>query len=170
MVIQPQNRTVARVSGGVSIAIGLIALLWPQTTARFLAVVVGLFLFAEAIFSLITRDRGTVLTWTAVGQAVVGLLVALLLVISPGDALRIIVVMIAIWIIIRAGVQLWMAFQMRGTAGLPMIIAVFGAISLIVGLLLVRNPEAGVVAFSWLIGTYAIVTGTVMLMISSRSV
>lgn len=169
MIIQPASPNLARISGGVSIGIGLIALLWPEATAQFLAIVVGLFLLADAVFSLMAQNRGRVLTWTAAAQAAVGVLIAILLLAFPANALRIIVVMIAIWILFRAGVQLWMAYQFRDSAGVPMIVAVMGAISLIVGILLIRNPEAGIVAFSWLIGAYAIVTGTVMLVVASRS-
>lgn len=169
MITVPSSPTIARIGGGTSVAIGLVALLWPQATAQLLAVVVGVFLLVDAGVSLLSGGRGRVFTWTAAAQAVVALLVGLFLVISPDNALRIMVVLIAIWVIIRAGVQLWAAMQFRGTPGVPVIVGVFGGISLLVGLLLFRNPEAGVVAFSWLIGIYAIISGSIMLFLASRA-
>lgn len=169
MITIPTSPSIARVGGTVSIGIGLVALLWPQATAQLLAVIVGLFLLVDSGVSLLSGRRGRVDTVTAVAQALVALLVGVFLVISPANALRIMVVLIAVWVIIRAGVQLWAALQLRGTPGLPVVVGVFGGISLLVGLLLFRNPEAGIVAFSWLIGIYAIVSGGMMLLLASRA-
>lgn len=169
MIVFPKNRTISIVSGGLSIALGLVALIWPAVTAEFLALLVGLFLVAEALFSFLSRGRGTLFTWTAAAQGVVGLFVALFLVVMPGTALRVLVMMIAVWIVIRAGVQLWAAIQFRNLTGVPLFVGLFGGISLLVGILLISRPEAGIVAFAWLIGIYAIVSGVLILMWGLRS-
>ncbi|MFW5695600.1 MAG: HdeD family acid-resistance protein [Alkalispirochaeta sp.] len=169
MIVFPRNRTISVVSGSISIAVGLVALVWPAVTAEFLALLVGVFLVGEALFSFLSRGRGTLFTWTAVAQGVVGLFVALFLVLMPGVALRVLVMMIAVWIVIRAGVQLWTAFQFRNLTGVPMFVGLFGGISLLVGILLISRPEAGIIAFAWLIGIYAIVSGVLILMWGLRS-
>ena len=169
MIVFPKNRTISVVSGSVSIAVGLVALIWPAVTAEFLAFLVGVFLVGEALFSFLSRERGALFTWTAVAQGVVGLVVALFLVVMPGAALRVLVMLIAIWIVIRAGVQLWAAFQFRNLSGVPLFVGLFGGISLLVGFLLISRPEAGIVAFAWLIGIYAIISGVLILTWGLRS-
>jgi uncharacterized membrane protein HdeD (DUF308 family) len=169
MIVFPKNRTISVVSGGLSIALGLVALIWPSVTAEFLALLVGVFLVAEALFSFLARRRDALFTWTAVAQGFVGLFVALFLVIMPGTALRVLVMMIAVWIVVRAGVQLWTAVQFRNLTGVPMFVGLFGGISLLVGILLISRPEAGIIAFSWLIGIYAIISGVLILMWGLRT-
>ena len=169
MIILPKNKTLATVSGSISILIGLAALVWPSMTAQILAFLVGLFLLADALFSLFVRDRGALFTWTAVAQAVVGIIVALFLVVMPGAALQLLVTLIAVWIVLRAGIQLWGAIQLRGIAGASLFVGIIGGVSLLVGILLISNPEAGIIAFSWLIGVYAVVSGVVIVLWSRRS-
>ena len=169
MIVFPKNRTISVVSGSVSIAVGLVALIWPAVTAEFLAFLVGVFLVGEALFSFLSRERGALFTWTAVAQGVVGLVVALFLVVMPGAALRVLVMLIAIWIVIRAGVQLWAAFQFRNLGGVPLFVGLFGGIPLLGGFLLISRPEAGIVAFAWLIGIYAIISGVLILTWGLRS-
>lgn len=169
MIVFPKNRTVSVIAGGLSILVGLVALVWPSITAEFLAFLVGLFLLVDAVFSFFTRDRRALFTWTAVAQGVVGLIVAVFLVVMPNVALRILVMFIAAWIVVRAAVQLWTAIQLRDLAGVPLFVGLFGGISLLVGILLLTRPEAGIVAFSWLIGIYAIASGVIILLWGLRS-
>ena len=169
MIVFPKHRTVSVIAGGLSILVGLAALVWPSITAEFLAFLVGLFLFSEAVFSFFTRDRRALFTWTAVAQGVVGLFVAVFLLLMPGAALRVLVMLIAVWIVVRAAVQLWTAIQLRDLAGVPLFVGLFGGVSLLVGILLLTRPEAGIIAFSWLIGIYAIVSGVIILLWGLRS-
>ncbi|MFO8063656.1 MAG: DUF308 domain-containing protein [Spirochaetia bacterium] len=169
MVVFPKNKTISILSGGLSILIGLVALGWPSITAEVLALLVGVFLLGEALFSFLTRERDALFTWSAVAQGFMGLFLALFLVLMPGAALRVLVMLIAIWVVIRAGVQLWTAFQFRRLSGAPLFVGLFGGISLLVGLLLFARPEAGIIAFSWLLGIYAVISGVFILLWGLRS-
>lgn len=159
MIAFTQNRTILTISGAIAVAIGLAALIWPSITARIFAFLVGAFFLTEAIVDFVSRGRTRLYTWSSIIQGVVGLAVALILVVSPGSALRIVVVMIAIWLLIRGVLHAYVAVEARRQSGFPMLSGVTGAVSILVGLLLAFRPEAGIVAFSWLIGIYAILTG-----------
>ena len=126
MIVFPKNKTISLLSGGLSIVVGLVALGWPSITAEVLAVLVGVFLLGEALFSFLTRERDALFTWSAVAQGFMGLFLALFLVIMPGAALRVLVLLIAVWVVIRAGVQLWTAFQFRSLSGAPLFVGLFG--------------------------------------------
>jgi uncharacterized membrane protein HdeD (DUF308 family) len=51
MIVFPERKTISIASGATSIAIGLIALVWPTMTAQVLALMVGAF----------SSDRGALL-------------------------------------------------------------------------------------------------------------
>lgn len=168
MIVFTTNKPLLTVSGVVAIGIGAAALIWPSITARVFAFLVGAFFLVEALLDFFSRDRGGLYTWTAVAQGAVGLIVALMLVLMPGAALRIVVLLIAIWLLVRGGLQLYVAFQNRDFAGFPLFSGMTGGISAIVGLLLFFRPEAGIVAFSWLVGIYAVLTGVLALLWARR--
>lgn len=168
MIVFPERKPISIASGAVSIGIGLIALVWPTMTAQVLALMVGAFLLIEALFSFLTRDRRALFTWSAVAQGFVGLSIALFLLLMPGTALRLVVLMIALWIVVRAGIQLWTAWTLRSFTGVPLFVGLTGALSLLVGVLLLTRPEAGIIAFSWLIAVYLIGSGVLVLMWGTR--
>ncbi|MFP4485264.1 MAG: HdeD family acid-resistance protein [Spirochaetaceae bacterium] len=164
MIVFTTNRTLLTVSGAISALLGFVALIWPGITVQILAVVVGVFLLAEALLSLLVRRRGMVLTWSAVLQGLVGIVVALFLVVMPGTAVRVIVMIIAVWLVLRAIVQAAIAVQNRTVSGAALFMGMVAAISLLVGALLIFRPEAGVIAAAWLLGIYAIVTGALAIL------
>lgn len=163
MIIFPKRKSVSIAGGSLSILLGLAALIWPSVTAEIVTALIGAFLLMDAVFSFLSQDRRAVFTWAAVAQGAVGLVVALLLVFAPGTALRVLVILIALWVVIRSAIQLWIAFQYRSTRGAPLFAGLTGALSLLVGILLLVRPEAGIIAFSWLVGLYAVISGGLMI-------
>lgn len=168
MIAYTQNKTLLYVGGTLSVAIGAAALIWPSITARIFAFIVGAFFLTEAIIDFVSSGRRRLFTWSAIVQGVIGIVIALMLVLAPGTALQLVVVMIAIWMMVRGVLHLWVAFQNRNAVGFPMFAGGAGAISAVVGLLLIFRPEAGVIAFSWLIGIYAILIGVFSLIWARR--
>ncbi|MFP4152972.1 MAG: HdeD family acid-resistance protein [Alkalispirochaeta sp.] len=168
MIAFTRNRALLTVNGVLAVGIGVIALLWPSITARIFAFLVGALFLIEGLFDFFSRGRAGLYTWTAIIQGVVGIVIALLLVLMPGAALRIVVLMIAVWLLIRGTLHLFVGFENRGYPGFPMLAGGTGVMSVIVGLLLLFRPEAGIVAFSWLVGIYAILTGVFSLMWAQR--
>jgi len=169
MIVVTTNRTLPLLSGIISLVLGLAALVWPGITAEVLAVIVGVFLVAESLLSFLVRQRATLNTWSAVLQGLVGLVVALFLIVLPGTAVRVVVMIMAVWLLLRGVLQGVLAFQSREISGAPLFVGLIAAISLLVGALLVFRPEAGVVAFAWLLGIYAIVSGAVSVLWSRRA-
>ena len=169
MIVVTTNRTLPLLSGIISLVLGLAALVWPGITAEVLAVIVGVFLVAESLLSFLVRQRATLNTWSAVLQGLVGLVVALFLIVLPGTAVRVVVMIMAVWLLLRGVLQGVLAFQSREISGAPLFVGLIAAISLLVGALLIFRPEAGVVAFAWLLGIYAIVSGAVSVLWSRRA-
>ena len=122
----------------------------------------------ESVVGFFTRDRSQLHTWSTIVQGVVGLIVALVLVIAPGAALRFVVLLIAAWLLVRGAIHLYLSIKAGDNPGIAMVSVTSGVISAIVGLLLLVRPEAGVIAVSWLVGIFAILTGTFSLLLARR--
>lgn len=169
MIVVATNRTLPMVSGIISLALGLVALVWPGITVQVLAVIIGTFLLAESLLSFLVRRRTAIFTWSAVLQGLVGIVLALFLIVLPGTAVRVVVMIMAVWLLLRGVVQAILAVWSRGISGAPLFVGLIAAVSLLVGALLILRPEAGVVAFAWLLGIYAIVSGAISILWSRRA-
>lgn len=169
MIVYSTNRTLLMTNGAIAVILGVLALLWPGITAQVLTVLIGLFLLADAVMTFFVRNRGRIPTWSAIAQGIVGLLVPLLIVLMPEAAVRIVIVLFALWIMLRGVVQLTISWGHRSIPGMVGYTGMAGLVSLLVGILLLTRPEAGIVAFSWLLGIYAIVTGGVALLWGYRA-
>lgn len=169
MIVFSTNRTALTISGAVSALLGFAALVWPGITAQILAVIVGVFLLVESLIGLLAGKRSGFVIWSAALQGLVGLAIALFLIVLPGTALRVIVLVIAVWLALRGLIQAVIAVQNRRVPGAAMFLGMIAAISLLVGALLIFRPEAGIIAFSWLLGIYAIVSGAISMLWAQRA-
>lgn len=169
MIVFSTNRTALTISGAVSALLGFAALVWPGITAQILAVIVGVFLLIESLIGLLAGKRSGFVIWSAALQGLVGLAIALFLIVLPGTALRVIVLVIAVWLALRGLIQAVIAVQNRRVSGAAMFLGMIAAISLLVGALLIFRPEAGIIAFSWLLGIYAIVSGAISMLWAQRA-
>jgi len=102
------------------------------------------------------------LTWGWWLVALVGLLsivAGVIIVVKPGDSLATLAVIAGIFLLLDGILELAESF-MRTTRNRG-VVALFGAITAIVGVLLIRHPVGGVTAVALLIGLWLIVIGVI---------
>jgi uncharacterized membrane protein HdeD (DUF308 family) len=154
--------------GLLAIAFGIILLAWPGATVLVLLVVFGIFAVIDGIVDVIlaialASDKQQ-WGWTLV-KGVVGLLIGIVILTRPDVALTVVVVLIAIWAILSGFIELAAAFDMPPDSGRGFV-GLFGAISVIVGVLLLAVPFTTVFVFIVIVGIYAIVAGIIGFILS----
>ena len=106
----------------------------------------------------------TRLWWLTLGVGLLSIAAGIVVLTKPGDSLATIAVIVGIFIAIDGIVVLLSALrhgtQSRGMATL------IGIVSLVVGVLLIRHPIAGVTAVALLVGIWLIVIGAVRLVLA----
>lgn len=154
--------------GIIWIALGIILLSWPDSTVRVLLYIVGIFALIGGAIDLI---RSIVLAsqkekWVlSLVSGLVGLLIGGVIISRPDVALAVVIAFIAIWTIIVGFVEIVVAFDLPPMSGRGLI-GVLGAISIIIGIILIAYPIETVWVAIIIISIYAFAVGIMRIIIA----
>jgi uncharacterized membrane protein HdeD (DUF308 family) len=166
-----QARSLFVLRGIVSILFGIGALAWPGITIVFLVAFVGAYLFIDGVIAIVSairarheRERWPMLLL----EGILGIAVGIYSFIFPGIAAVSWLYVIAAWAIITGVLQLATAFRLRKALTSEWFLVLGGLASIVLGILFVLMPLAGLFVWVWLIGIYAIVFGVLFLGLAWR--
>ena len=160
------------IRGVMAIALGVFAFMRPQETIGALVLVFGAIALLDGIFAVVASIAGRDLTsdwWVLLLQGLLGIGVGVLTLFNPAITAVALLVYIAVWAIGMGVLQVIAAVQLRHDISGEWWLALGGIAGVAFGMLLIRNPAAGALAVLWLIGSYALVRG-VMLMLGGLDV
>lgn len=159
--------------GVAAIFFGIVAIFWPGLTLVTLVYLFSAFVLAWGIVEVIhgflsIRRRDT--WWLTLLFGLIGLGAGIYLVRHPQVSFTALVVIIGLVLIGRGLLDLIGAVLERRSASQRTLTLIIGAAALIAGIVLLFQPEAGGVAFVWILGLYALVFGalTTALAIEAR--
>ena len=157
--------------GIFAVLFGVVAFGWPGLTAEALVFVFGAYALANGIFTLGlairsasgTPGRGTLLLLGLLGAAA-----GILTFVYPGNTALALLWVIAFWAIFTGIVEVAAAIQLRKVLTNEWVLLLSGILSVVFGVLVIARPNAGALSILWLIGTYAILYGIMLLTIAIR--
>lgn len=153
------------VSGVVSVIFGFVAMIWPGITvgvlALLLAVFIGVYGVADIVRSVRAFSTGFFngILRLVLGLLEVGVSVFLLRNIGSGLAIATLALLIAISFITRGVLAIVLAFNADVSTGVRWFNVIIGGLSILAGLVVVWYPASATLAWVWVIGFFAIVTG-----------
>jgi uncharacterized membrane protein HdeD (DUF308 family) len=152
--------------------------LWPALTLGVMVLLFGLFALFEGLLTILTSfgkgdEKGG---WTLLFEGLAGLLVCVVVLLGsslgsmlwPRVAAVMLVYYIAGWAILAGLFKIITAFRIRREVKGEWMLGLSGLISILVGLILILRPGAGVLAVAWLIGLFAILLGTFQLLLGLK--
>jgi uncharacterized membrane protein HdeD (DUF308 family) len=154
------------IRGVLAILFGLLAFAIPGITLVSLALVYGVYAFADGLTSLWVGASSRV--WSLVLIGILGIAVGIYTFFFPGITAFALLYLIAAWAIVRGIFEIISAIRLRKEITNEWWLVLSGAISIIFGAALFVNPGAGAVAMVWVIGIYAIVFGIMMIVLAFR--
>jgi uncharacterized membrane protein HdeD (DUF308 family) len=156
--------------GLVAIAFGVLAFAWPGITLASLVLVFAAFAFADGVFALIgaLRGGGGEPWWLLVLEGLVGIGIGAVTVFAPAVTALALLFYVAIWAIATGVLEIASAIALRKEIEHEWLLGLSGVLSVALGALLVANPGAGALAVLWIIGSYAIVFGGLLVMLSFK--
>jgi uncharacterized membrane protein HdeD (DUF308 family) len=157
--------------GIAAIIFGVLAFVWPSVTLAVLVLLYGAFALVDGAFALaaaIMGPGGTGPRWWLAVVGLLGIAVGILTFIWPGITALILLVFIAAWSIVSGIFQVIGAFQLRQEIDNEWLLVVAGLLSVVFGILLLVWPGAGLLALVWLIATFAVVYGVLLIGLALR--
>lgn len=152
------------IRGLVSVLFGVVALAWPGLTARTLALFVMIWLVVVGIVSIVQGVKELHMGWSAIGRILLGILqigVGAYLIRNPELNQGLLVGLIALVLVVEGALAIVVSLVQKDEyATVKMIGILGGALSMVAGVLIWQYPVGGALAFVWLLGLSAIISGT----------
>jgi len=144
--------------GIIAILFGVLAIVWPNLTLAILVLLFGVFALISGVAEMIvalghTRDEGWALLLVT---GILSVLAGGVALVWPGITALVFLYLLAAWAIVTGIMEIIGALAGVGRGWL---LGLAGLVSIIFGILIARQPAAGLLAVVWLIGVYAIVFG-----------
>ena len=157
--------------GFFDVLFGIAAFVWPGITLAVLVLLYGAFALVDGSFAiaavLVGRTRGMP-SWALLVEGLAGIAVGAITLFWPGITQLALLFLIAAWAVVTGVFEIVAAVRLRKEIRGEWLLALSGVLSVAVGVALVVNPGAGLLAISWMIGTYAIIFGVLFIVLGFR--
>lgn len=157
--------------GAAAIIFGILAFVWPGLTLGALVILFGVYVLIDGVSNIITsfshretNDRW----WVMLLEGLVGVVAGILTFIYPGISAIILLYFIAAWAILTGILEIVAAIRLREEITGEWALALGGIASVIFGILLIIFPGTGALAVVWIIGSYAILFGALLIYLAFK--
>jgi uncharacterized membrane protein HdeD (DUF308 family) len=158
--------------GVLWILFGIVVFTRPGITLAALTLLFGAFVLADGVGNVVTAFGGRQEHenwWLLLLVGLLGIGVGLLSLMNPALTALALLFYIAIWAISTGVLQIVAAIRLRREIEGEFWLILGGLASVAFGLLVVARPGAGALSVLWLIGTYAIVLGIALVLLSLKA-
>jgi uncharacterized membrane protein HdeD (DUF308 family) len=153
--------------GAAALLFGLLTLVWPGVTLWALVVLFGAWAFVDGVFRLMAvatgapgaRQHRTAL----IIQGILGIGIGIVTFIWPDMTALALLFVIAAWAFVFGVIEVAAAVQLRKVIENEWLLGLMGALAIIFAIALVITPGAGALVITWLIGWFALLSGTLRL-------
>lgn len=153
--------------GGLAATLGIFALLWPTLIVEILVLLVGTYLIADGVMSVVIALRRAAPAGRML-QPLVGALLGLLLVVWPGESARTLFVVMGAAALFM-GISYLITARRFGVDAMDRgLMTGGGAVTAVLGVILIIWPGAAAVMFSWMIAAAALLMAAVLIFLGLR--
>jgi len=164
LALLARHRRLMVVRGIMAVLFGILALTVPGVTLIVLVLLFGGYALADGVVSLavaFTSGQHSGLAGPLL-EGLLGIGAGVLTFVYPGLTAISLLVLIAAWAILTGIAEIYAAIALRREITGEWRLGLAGVLSLVFGVVLLRDPAVGAVTVVWLIGIYAIVFGVTL--------
>jgi uncharacterized membrane protein HdeD (DUF308 family) len=157
--------------GAAAVLFGLIAFLMPGVTLAALVLLFGAYSLIDGVFSIIAGIRAAERHerwWPFVLEGLLSIVVGLIAFLMPAAAAFALLFVVAAWAIITGVLRIGAAIRLRKEIRGEWMLILNGALSVILGILIIVIPGAGLVTLIWWLGAYAVIWGITLITLAFR--
>ncbi len=166
-----ENWWMLALRGLAAVIFGILAFIWPELTVTVLVVLFGIYAIWDGIFALISafRRRATDRNWwLTLLEGVVSVIAGLVAFFYPGITALVLLYVIAAWAAITGIFEIIAAIRLRREIEGEWLLGLSGVASLVFGVLLFLFPGEGAIAVVWIIASYAVLFGILLIVLAFR--
>ena len=159
------------VRGLVAIAFGLVALFYPAATLVTFILFYAVFSIVDGVFAVVSAIRGNKGVgprWWLALVGVLGIVAGLAAYVWPGLTALALLMVIGVWALVYGVVEIIGAIRLRKEIENEWLLLVHGILAALFGLIVLGRPGAGALALIWLIASFALASGVVLIVLSLR--
>jgi uncharacterized membrane protein HdeD (DUF308 family) len=148
--------------GIVLVALGIVAIVWPDITVAVLIALFGALVLIDGILAsvgAIVNRKSHEQWWLTLLAGLVGIFIGIAVFAWPGVTTLVLLYIIAAWLVMVGIIAMIAAFPLRQEIRHPWLLLLAGIIAFFGGIALFVYPVSGAVAIVWVIGLLAIAYG-----------
>jgi uncharacterized membrane protein HdeD (DUF308 family) len=157
--------------GLVAVLFGLAALFLPGLVLEVLILLFGAYALVDGVLAFFAAFRSSgrgMRRPLLIIEGVIGVLFGLVTLFWPGLTALALVYVVAFWAIFAGIARIVMAITLRREIENEWSIGLSGVLSVILGIVLIALPGAGLLAYSWLVGLLALALGIALIIYAFR--
>ena len=157
------------VRGLVAIAFGLVALFYPAATLVTFILFYGIFALVDGVFAVVSAIRGMEgmgSRWWLALVGVLGIVAGLVTFFWPGITALALLAVIGAWALVYGIFEIIGAIRLRKEIDNEWLLLIHGVLAVLFGLMVLVRPGAGALALIWLIGSFALASGIVLIILA----
>jgi uncharacterized membrane protein HdeD (DUF308 family) len=157
--------------GLVAIAFGLVGFLYPAATLITFILFYGVFALVDGVFAVVSAVRGKEgmgPRWWLALVGVLGIIAGLVSFAWPGLTALALLTVIGVWALLSGISEIVGAIRLRKEIDNEWLLLIHGALAALFGLMLLVRPGAGALALIWLIASFALASGVLLIALAFR--
>ncbi len=156
--------------GIAAIIFGVLAFAWPGMTLLTLIMFYGAFALVDGVLAIIAAIAGgaPAQRWWLAIVGLLGIATGVLMFTMPGLTALVLLYFIAGWAIATGAFQIVGAIRLRKEIDDEWYLILGGVVSVLFGVGVMMAPGAGALALLWVIGTYAVIMGAILVALAFR--
>jgi uncharacterized membrane protein HdeD (DUF308 family) len=152
--------------GVAAIVFAFFAYFWPGLTLFALVILFGVYALADGIMATVVGARAH--WWTVMVFGLIGIAAGLVAIFRPGLTALALLLFIAGWAVARGILEIVAAIRLRKEITNEWWLGLAGLLSIAFGVAMFLYPGAGALSLLWVIATYALILGAMMLAFAFR--
>ena len=147
--------------GVLAVAVGIIAIAWPNVTILALVILFAVYAFMDAGLQAARAfsSRGAGPVFGHLLLSLISLAAGVVALVWPGPTAYVLVIVVAAWALVGGVVEVVAGFAAGETAGTRALFIISGLVSVAFGVLLFARPGVGAVTLALLFGLYSLIYG-----------
>jgi uncharacterized membrane protein HdeD (DUF308 family) len=157
------------VRGILALGLGMLAWVRPEFFWASLILIFGVYAIVDGLFALVAAVRNeSGGRWANLLEGIAGIAAGLLVLFYPGDVGVVLVIVIGIWAIVTGVLEIVAAIRLRAEIAEEWLLGIAGVVSVAIGVLLVAQPGFGRVGTIYVVGTYGMLFGLLLVVLGFR--